>query len=85
LFIIHVLIKYQLKLLDTRVPDRSTEPTLCFMSFDLGDVFHHEDDLVVIFVIIMGRNVHRVLVDQGSSTDEMFWEYSPICSYPLIS
>jgi len=41
---------------------------------DSEDEFPHEDDYEVISVITMGRNVHRVLVDKGSSTDVMFWE-----------
>jgi len=36
-------------------------------------VFPYEDDPVVISVITIGQNVHRVLIDQGSSTDVMFW------------
>ena len=41
------------------------------MNSDLEDLFPHEDDLVVIFVVIVGRKLHRVLVDQGSSADVM--------------
>ena len=33
----------------------------------------HEDDPVVISVVTVGRKVHRILIDQGSSTDVMFW------------
>jgi len=58
--------------LDTRELDRPTEPTLCFTSFDLEDVFPHEDDPMVISVITVGQKVHKVLVDQGSSAYEMF-------------
>jgi len=32
----------------------------------------HEDDSVVIFVVIMGMRVHKVLIDQGSSADVMY-------------
>ena len=32
----------------------------------------HDNDPVVISVVTVGRKVHRVLVDQGSSTDVMF-------------
>jgi len=59
--------------LDTRRPDQPLEPTLCFKSSDLEDVVPHEDNPVVIFVISVGRKVHKVLIDQGSSTDVMFW------------
>jgi len=52
--------------------DQPTEPDLCFTSTDLGDVVLHEDDLVVISVVTVGRRVHRVLIDQGSSVDVMF-------------
>nr|KYP41824.1 Transposon Ty3-I Gag-Pol polyprotein [Cajanus cajan] len=34
----------------------------------------HKDDPIVISTIVMGYNVKRVLVDQGSSTDILFWE-----------
>ena len=47
---------------------------LIFTKKDLEDVVPHEDDPVVLSVILMGRNVHRVLIDQGSSADVMFWE-----------
>ena len=39
---------------------------------DLRDVVSHDNDPVVISVVTAGRKVHRVLVDQGSSTDVMF-------------
>jgi len=39
---------------------------------DLQDVIPHDNDLVVISLVTIGRKVHRVLVDQGSSTDVMF-------------
>ena len=60
--------------LETRKPDRVQEPTLCFTGDDLEDVVSHENDLVVISVVTVGRKVHRVLIDQGSSVDMMFWE-----------
>jgi len=44
------------------------------MKADLEGVFTHEDDPVVIFVITAGWKVQKVLIDQGSSTDVMFWE-----------
>jgi len=59
---------------DTKKPEQSSAPSLCFTSTDSKDVFPHEDDLVVISIITIGRNVHKVLIDQGSSTDVMFWE-----------
>jgi len=59
--------------LDTRRLDHPLEPTLYFTSSDLEDVVPHEDDPVVISVVTVGRKVHRVLIDQGSSTNVMFW------------
>ncbi|XP_068476759.1 uncharacterized protein [Phaseolus vulgaris] len=46
---------------------------LAFTRADLRDVVPHDNDLVVISVVTAGRRVHRVLVDQGSSADVMFW------------
>jgi len=43
------------------------------MSYDLEDMVPDGDDLEVIFVVTIGRKVHKVLVDQGSSVDVMFW------------
>jgi len=43
------------------------------MKADLRDVVPHDNDPVVILVVTAGRKVHRVRVDQGSSTDVMFW------------
>ncbi|XP_027932759.1 uncharacterized protein LOC114188367 [Vigna unguiculata] len=48
-------------------------PDIVFSSEDLKGVVPHEDDPIVLSVIMMGRNVHRVLIDQGSSADVMFW------------
>jgi len=59
--------------LDTRRPDHLLEPTLCFTSSDLKDMVPHEDDLVVISIVTVGRKVHKVLIDQGSSADIMLW------------
>ena len=33
----------------------------------------HDNDPVVISVVTAGRKVHRVLINQGSSADVMFW------------
>ncbi|XP_027936375.1 uncharacterized protein LOC114191403 [Vigna unguiculata] len=57
----------------TFVPRKST-PVISFTDEDRADVVPHEDDPVVISVIAMGRWVHQVLVDQGSSADVLFWD-----------
>ncbi|XP_068504498.1 uncharacterized protein [Phaseolus vulgaris] len=49
------------------------ESNIVFTRGDLKDVVLHDNDPVVISVVTAGRKVHRVLVDQGSSTDVMFW------------
>ena len=46
---------------------------LTFTKADLRDAIPHDNDPVVISVVTAGRKVHRVLVDQGSSTNVMFW------------
>ena len=52
--------------------DDSLDVDLVFTKADLQDVVPHENDPVVISVVTSGRKVHRVLVDQGCSTDMMF-------------
>lgn len=48
-----------------------TSPTLSltFTEEDFQDVVPHEAELVVLSVIMVGRKVHRVLINQGSSVD----------------
>ena len=53
--------------------DDQWESDLVFTRVDLRDIVPHDNDLVVISVVTAGRKVHRVLVDQGSSVDVMFW------------
>ncbi|XP_020207330.1 uncharacterized protein LOC109792336 [Cajanus cajan] len=53
---------------------RPTRPTITFSDADFEGVSPPEDDPIVVSAIVMGYNVKRVLVDQGSSTDIMFWE-----------
>jgi len=48
---------------EAQEPDQLVEPDLCFTKADLGDIVPHEDDLVVISVVTVGRSVHRVLID----------------------
>ncbi|XP_068461972.1 uncharacterized protein [Phaseolus vulgaris] len=53
--------------------DDPWESDLIFTRADLRDVVPHDNDLVAISVVTAGRKVHRVLVDQGSFADVMFW------------
>jgi len=53
--------------------DDPRESDLVFTRANLRDVIQHDNDPVVISVVTAGRKVHRVLVDQGSSADVMFW------------
>ena len=53
--------------------DQTPEPDFVFTKTDLQDVVPHDNDPGVISVVAVGRNVHRVLVNKGSSTDMMFW------------
>ncbi|XP_068474862.1 uncharacterized protein [Phaseolus vulgaris] len=53
--------------------DDQWDSDLVFTRADLRDVVPHDNDPVVISVVTAGRKVHRVLVDQGSSADVMFW------------
>ena len=56
-----------------QVVDDSLDVDLTFTKDDLRDVVPHDNDPVVISVVTAGRKVHRVLVDQGSSADVLFW------------
>jgi len=53
--------------------DDSLDIDLAFTKPHLRDVVPHDNDPVVISVVTARRRVHRVLVDQGSSVDVMFW------------
>jgi len=50
-------------------------PNVVFMDEDQCWIVSHEDDLIVLLVIMMERNVHCVLIDQGSSTNVMWLGY----------
>jgi len=60
-------------LVEAQAVDVVLDVDLTFMKADLRDVIPHDNDLVVISIVTAGRKVHRVLVDQGSSADIMFW------------
>jgi len=45
---------------------------ITFLVLELADVAPHEDDPIVLSVVLAGRNVHRVFIDRGSSADIMF-------------
>jgi len=54
--------------------DHSPDMDITFTKGDLRDVVPHDNDPIVISLVTAGRTVHRVLVDQGSSADVMFWQ-----------
>ncbi|XP_020238723.1 uncharacterized protein LOC109817792 [Cajanus cajan] len=51
---------------------RPPHPTISFSDTDYEGVAPHEDDPVVVSAVVMG--LKRVLIDQGSSADILFWE-----------
>ncbi|XP_068476803.1 uncharacterized protein [Phaseolus vulgaris] len=53
--------------------DDAFDVDLVFTKVDLEDVVPHANNPVVISAVTAGMKVHRVLVDQGSSADVMFW------------
>jgi len=59
--------------LKVRDHDDTPELDLYFTKANLVGVVSHDNDPVVIFVVMVGRKVHRVLIDQGSSADVLFW------------
>ena len=52
---------------------KNPDVDLVFTKANRQDVVSHDINPVVILVVTTGRRVHRVLVDQGSSTNVMFW------------
>jgi len=59
--------------IEAQEADEAFDVDLVFTKADLRDVVPHDNDQVVISVVTTGRRVHRILVDQGSSADVMFW------------
>jgi len=52
--------------------DQTPDVDLVFTKADLQDVIPHDNDPIVVSLVTIGRKVHRVLMDQGSSADVMF-------------
>ena len=63
--------------------DHSSDVDITFTKDDLRDVVPHDNDPIVVSLVTAGRKVHRVLVDQGSSTDVMFWPTFTKLQLPL--
>jgi len=61
------------KAVEARESDQSPKSDLFFTKDDLRDVILHDNDPVVISMVTVGRRVHRVLIDQESSTNVIFW------------
>ncbi|XP_068498325.1 uncharacterized protein [Phaseolus vulgaris] len=63
--------------------DHSPDVDITFTKEDLRDVVPHDNDPIVVSLVTAGRKVHRVLVDQGSSADVMFWTTFTKLKLPL--
>ena len=63
--------------------DHSPDVDITFTKEDLRDVVPHDKDHIVISLVTAERKVHRVLVDQGSSADVMFWPTFTQLQLPL--
>ena len=59
--------------LEARGHDDTPDPDLYFTKAYLVDVVPHNNDPIVISIVMVGRKVHRALIDQGSSADMLFW------------
>ena len=53
--------------------DHLPDVDITFTKEDLRDFVPHDNDPIVVSLVTAGRKVHRVLVDQGSLADVMFW------------
>ncbi|KAJ1383904.1 hypothetical protein SESBI_42974 [Sesbania bispinosa] len=53
--------------------ERPSHPPMTFSDDDFKGITPHEHDPMVIEVTMATHKVHRVLLDQGSSTDIMYW------------
>ncbi|XP_068503869.1 uncharacterized protein [Phaseolus vulgaris] len=63
--------------------DHSPDVDITFTKEDFRDVVPHDNDPIVVSLITAGRKVHRVLMDQGSSADVMFWPTFTKLQIPL--
>jgi len=59
--------------LEARGHDDMPDPDLYFTKADLVGVVPHDNEPVVISVVMVERKLHWALIDQGSSADVMFW------------
>jgi len=64
---------HSVMVVDSVEEDHFPDADITFTKADLQDVVPHDNDPIVISLVTVGRRVHRVLVDQGSSTDVVFW------------
>ena len=48
------------------------DTSITFSNSDLEGCQHHHDDRLVVRAVVANKTVHRVLVDNGSSTDIIF-------------
>ena len=48
------------------------DTTITFSDFEMGGCQHPHDDPLVIRAVVANKKVHRVLIDNGSSTDIIF-------------
>ena len=63
----------EVMVIEVQEADNTPDVDLVFTKADRQDVVPYDNDPVVISVVTTGRRVHRVLVDQGSLADVMFW------------
>ena len=59
--------------LEMKGHDDIPDPDLYFTKADLVGVVPHVKDPVLISIVMVGRKVHRAVIDQGSSADVLFW------------
>ncbi|KAJ1382612.1 hypothetical protein SESBI_44085 [Sesbania bispinosa] len=60
--------------INTREEDHPQMPVISFSNADFEVIKSHRDDPMVIQALMASFMVKRILVDQGSSTDILYWE-----------